>query len=142
MMDGSDIIRELKTFYREGVSYRDLDHHLTDADVDRWRAVLGWSRFQIFEAIAECLAIGYNTSELSFEFCGKVVNDLFNVVITTSGSRPQLFWEVFLAFDAGEYFHGDNRDEDPGEIYTRPLVARIAERIHGASTTQSLGLDK
>ncbi|MGC8549270.1 MAG: hypothetical protein ACP5M4_06175 [Acidobacteriaceae bacterium] len=141
-MEVSDIIRELKTFYKEGVAYRDLDRHLTDADVDRWRAVLGWTRFQLFEEIAECLALGFNTSELSFEFCDAVVNDLSVTVTSTSGPRPQLFWEVYSAFDEGEYYHGNNRDEDPVEVYTRPMVARIAEKNHGARTTQSLGSDR
>ena len=38
-------------------------------------------------------------------------------------SHRTCFWQVYLAFDEGEYYHGDNRDEDPVEAYTRPLVA-------------------
>jgi hypothetical protein len=31
-MEASDIIGEEKTFYKQGVHYRDLDRHLTEAD--------------------------------------------------------------------------------------------------------------
>jgi hypothetical protein len=34
-----------------------------------------------------------------------------------------LFWEVYIAFDAGEFVHpGDDRSVDPVEKYTRPLI--------------------
>jgi len=45
-----------------------------------------------------------------------VVNDLAGPVTNTSGPKPQIFWEVYSAFDEGEYYHGNNRDEDPVEI--------------------------
>ena len=128
-MKASDIIGELKTFYRDGVAYLALDRHLTEQDVQRWSIVCGWSRSQLFDEIAKCLALGFNTSALSFEFCDMVVNDLFGLVTSTSGPIPQLFWEVYLAFDEGEYYHGNNRDEDPVEAYTRPMIARIVEVI-------------
>ncbi len=134
-MEVSEIIRELKTYYKDDVAYRDLDRHLKGADVDRWCTLCGSTRFQLFEALAECLALGFNTSDFSFEFCDAVVNDLSDAVTSTSGPRPQLFWEVYSAFDEGEYYHGNNRDEDPVEVYTRPMIARIVEGIHTSRTT-------
>ena len=55
-MNASDIIDELKTFYKDGVEYRSLDRHLTEADVERWSNVSGWSRSQLFDEIAMRLA--------------------------------------------------------------------------------------
>ncbi len=124
-MKSSDIIDELKTFYKDGVEYRSLDRHLSEADVERWSSACSWSRSQLFDEIAKLLALGYNTSELTFEFCDMVVNDLSTPVTNTSGPRPLVFWEVYWAFDEGEHYHGDNRDEDPVEVYTRPMIARI-----------------
>jgi hypothetical protein len=124
-MKASDIIDELKTFYKDGVEYRSQDRHLSEADVERWSDECGWSRSQLFDEIAICLAFGYNTSDLSFGLCDMVVNDLYSPVTNTSGPKPQIFWEVYSAFDAGEYYHGNNRDEDPVEIYTRPMIARL-----------------
>jgi len=124
-MDASDIIRELKTLYRDGVPYNDLHRHLTEADVERWRTASGWSRSQLFDEIAKNLAFGFNASELHFQFCDAVVNDLTRPVTNTSGPRPELFWEVYSAFDQGDFYHDNNRDEDPVEVYTRPMIARI-----------------
>jgi len=137
-MELSDIIGELTTFYKNGVHYRDLDRHLTEADVLRWTTGVGWSRSRLFETIARFLALGFNTSDLSFEFCDAVVNDLFGPVTDTSGPRPELFWDVYSAFDEGEHYHGSNRDEDPVDTYTRPMIARIVEVLGMPSDPQSL----
>jgi hypothetical protein len=138
-MEASDIMGELKTFYKQGVNYRDLDRHLTEADVLRWSSEVGCSQYQLFDEIAKSLALGFNTSELTFEFCDAVVNDLSGPVTNTSGPRPELFWEVYSAFDEGEYYHGNNRDEDPVETYTRPMIARIVELLGMSSVTESRG---
>jgi hypothetical protein len=137
-----DIIGELKTFYKDGVHYRALDRHLTEADVERWTAASGWSRSQLFDEIATYLALGFNSSELSFEFCDAVVNDLLGPVTNTSGLRPKVFWEVYSAFDEGEYYHDNNRDEDPVDVYTRPMIARIVEGMGTSPTAQPPGLDQ
>lgn len=94
----------------------------------------------LFDEIATCLALGFNSSALSFEFCDAVVNDLFGPVTNTSGLRPQVFWAVYSAFDEGEYYHDNNRNEDSVDVYTRPMIARIVE---GVATSRPLpGLDQ
>jgi hypothetical protein len=90
-MKAAHIIDELKTFHAEGVEYRSLERHLTESDVERWRNACGWSRSQFFDEIAKGLALGYNASELSFDFCDMVVNDLAGPVANTSGPKPQIF---------------------------------------------------
>jgi hypothetical protein len=126
-MEVVDIISELKTVYRDGVAYRALERHLGEKDVERWAAARRCTRTQLFDEIATCLAFGFHSSDLSFEFCDAVVNDLCGPVTSTSGPRPQVFWQVYSAFDEGEHYHGDNRDEDPVEVYTRPAIARIVD---------------
>jgi hypothetical protein len=138
-MEASDIIGELKTFYKQGVHYRDLDRHLTEADVLRWSSEAGCSRSQLFDGIAKSLALGFHTSELSFEFCDAVVNDLSGPVTNTSGPRPELFWAVYSAFDEGEYYHDDNREKDPVKTYTRPMIVGIVEVLGTSSVTESHG---
>ena len=141
-MKASDIIDELKTFHKEDVEYRSLERHLTEEDVERWSNACGWSRPQLFDEIAKCLALGYNPSVLSFDFCDMVVNDLAGPVTNTSGPGPQIFWDVYAAFDEGEYYHGNNRDEDPVEIYTRPMIARVVEVLGTCPVDQPLGLNQ
>ncbi|MGA9985578.1 MAG: hypothetical protein WBP95_19050 [Acidobacteriaceae bacterium] len=126
-MQVADIISELKTVYRDGVAYRALERHLSEEDVERWAAARCCTRSQLFDEIATYLAFGFNSSALSFEFCDAVVNDLAGPVTNTSPPRPTVFWKVYSAFDEGEHYHGDNRDEDPVEVYTRPAIARIVD---------------
>ena len=140
-MEVSEIIRELKSFYKDGIHIYDLERRLTEADVQRWSTACGWCRCELFDEIAKYLALGFNSSELSYEFCDYVVTDLFGPVNDTSGPKPQFFWDVYFAFDEGEYYHGNNRDEDPVEVYTRPRIARIIETIGTPQTTQSARLD-
>lgn len=141
-MEASNIIDEIKTFYKEGVEYRSQHRHLTETDVERWSNACGWSRSQLFDEIAKSLALGYNASALSFDFCDMVVNDLASPVTNTSGPKPQIFWEVYSAFDEGEYYHGNNRDEDPVEVYTRPMIARVIEVLATGPVNQQAGLDQ
>jgi hypothetical protein len=126
-MEAIDIIAELKAIYIDGVPYRDLDRHMTEADVLRWSAARSLSRRQLLDEVAKCLALGFYSLELSFEFCDAVVNDLAGPVTNTDEPKPELFWDVYSAFDEGEYYHGNNRDEDPVEIYTRPMIERIVK---------------
>jgi hypothetical protein len=98
---------------------------LTEDDVRRWSASIGTSRSALYDGIAVRLARGFKNSELSFEFCDAIVNGLYGIITSADEERPQLFWRVYLAFDEGEYYHGNDRREDPVEAYTRPMVAQI-----------------
>jgi hypothetical protein len=121
-----DILTELKVLYKDQLGYPHPPvPGLTEADVKRWSALLDEPRSTLYDQIAMNLALGFHASEMTFAFCDAVVNDLHGVIILADEHRHALFWEVFLAFDEGEYYHGNNRDEDPVEVYTRPMIARI-----------------
>jgi hypothetical protein len=70
------------------------------------------------------------------------MTDLFSPVTNTSGPGPQIFWDVHSAFDEGEYYHGNNRDEDPVEVYTRPMIARVIDVLRTCPVNQPSGLDQ
>jgi hypothetical protein len=82
-----------------------------------------------FDAIAIKLARGYHYGLLSYGFCDGVVNllvgRLYSDALADRDTWPDLFWEIYLAFDQGEYFRIGERDVDPAEKYTRPLIAEI-----------------
>jgi len=67
-MEISDVVRELKLLYKDGVKYQDLDRHLTEGDVQRWSVACGWSRLQLFDAIAKCLGLGFDASDFHLSF--------------------------------------------------------------------------
>jgi hypothetical protein len=73
------------------------------------------------------LARGFYSSELTFNFRDAVINDLHGVISFADEERPVLFWEVFLAFDSGEFYPNTDRSKGPAEVYTRPMIARIIE---------------
>jgi hypothetical protein len=107
----------------------DPEARLREDDVQRWSALLGVSRSKLYDQIAVYLAQGFNCSELSFEFCDAIVNDVHGLITLADEDRPDLFWKVYLAFDEGEYYHGDNREQDPVKVYTRPQIAQIVSAI-------------
>jgi hypothetical protein len=103
--------------------------HLSDGDIERWSALIEEPRAVLYDRIAIYLARGFHRSELTFEFCDAVLNDIHGIITSGDEGRPDLFWAVYLAFDEGEYYHENKKDEDPVEVYTRPQIARIVE-IH------------
>ena len=82
----------------------------------------------MYDALALRLAFGFHSNALDFDFCDQVVNELHAVITHRNEDRPALFWSVFLAFDAGEYYRDGNRSIDPVEAYTRPQIAQIVQR--------------
>jgi hypothetical protein len=123
-MDVTGIITELKTLYKDWPRNRHRVPAL-EADVQRWSKSFGVSRSDLFDQMALYLARGFYSSELTFAFCDVVINDLHGVISIAKEERPDLFWEVFLAFDSGEFYPNNDRSKDPVEVYTRPMIARI-----------------
>jgi hypothetical protein len=122
-MSFDDVKADLVGLYQ--IHADDPEARLREGDVQRWSASLGIPRAELYDRIAIYLALGFNCSELSFEFCDAIVNDVHGVITFADEDRPALFWKVYLAFDEGEYYRGDNREQDPVEVYTRPQIAQI-----------------
>jgi len=124
----SQVVSELKILYNDPLDYpHSRAPGLTDADIDRWCNLIVDSRSVLYDQIALFLARGFHSSELTFAFCDAVINELFSIITATHEHCPEFFWAVYLAFDEGEYYHGNNRDEDPVETYTRPMISRILD---------------
>jgi hypothetical protein len=129
-MGFDDVKSELAELYRNRAS--DPNARLTEDDLQRWSSELAIPRSELYDRIAMFLAEGFHRSELGFEFCDSIKNDLHGVITLADEERPELFWSVYLAFDEGEYYHGNNPEEDPVEAYTRPQIADILQRLLGA----------
>jgi hypothetical protein len=123
-----DIIATLKSRYAPGLSWTDRQVLLTDSDVQEWSGRVGLSNGDLYDALALELALRFNSNTLDFGFCDQVINELHGVITWRNDHRPELFWNIFLAFDAGEYYHDGNRNIDPVEAYTRPEIAQIVQR--------------
>jgi hypothetical protein len=123
------ILAELKRMYRADLEETRLEvTHLKDSDIQRWSTNLSVPRSILYDNIALHLAYDFHNSKLPFVFCDTIVNDIHAVITVANDDRPSLFWDVFLAFDSGEFYPDNGRDKDPAETYTRPLIAQIIKR--------------
>lgn len=103
--------------------------HITENEIQRWSVLSAQSRTVMFDQIATYLARSFHNSKLSFESCNAIMNDIYGVIISAGESPPALFLEIYLAFDEGEHYHNDRRDEDPALVYTRSRIAQILEGL-------------
>jgi hypothetical protein len=119
------ITAELKDTYRAELEDSELapSEGLSEQDIRRWTTLLHVSRATLYDEIALFLARGFHEGALPYLFCDNIINDIHVVIIHADEDRPNLFWNVYLAFDSGEYHRPG--DEDPVETYTRPQIAKI-----------------
>jgi hypothetical protein len=131
MSDVEVIILELKRQYQLLERTGSEISTISSADFDVWSKRLGVTRSALYDLIALRLAKGFHTDEFPFNFCDKILNTVHGVITLADENRPELFSKVFLAFDEGEYYHRNNRAEDPVAKYTRPLIAQIVAKYEG-----------
>ena len=83
---------------------------------------------ELYDRFAKRVAQGYLSGDLSYTAGGAAMNELFGYATTGGGPElSQLAWQVFGAFDEGEYLHAGEPVEQQGEVKTRKLLAGIAE---------------
>jgi hypothetical protein len=83
----------------------------------------------LLDAIALALARGYDHGELSFSQCDLIVNYLDSCALGSEVRVQDLFRAVYNAFDAGEYYHDDDRTRDPEQQYTRPRISEVLRQV-------------
>jgi hypothetical protein len=98
---------------------------VTDQLIREWCDTTGLPRGELYDRIAIWLACGFHRSELGFRFCDAIVHEIHGIIIRANEDRSTVYWEVFLAFDAGESTHSS---KTPVETYTRPQIAELIER--------------
>jgi hypothetical protein len=123
-----DIITTLQTAYIPGNWETVQQVLITDGEVAEWSEMTGLLRSDLYDALALRLALGFHNNSFDFGFCDQVVNDLHAVISVQNEDRSELFCNVFLAFDAGEFCPNGDRSIDPVEAFTRPQIAQIVRR--------------
>jgi hypothetical protein len=97
------------------------------AEINQFAGCLDNSEF--FNEIALEIAEKYQAGELSYTVCDGLVNDLWRAMLDglpkSGASVPEPFYSIYLAFDAGEYFHTKDRSDDPVADHTDPQIADI-----------------
>jgi hypothetical protein len=130
----SDLRRIYGVFLRQSTQLDTPEDRLTDADIKRWAFLTGVPESTLCDQIAIYLALGFQNSELTFQFCDAVVNDIFGVVISAHVEIQDIFYQIYCAFDGGEYEHKYRRGEDPVEAYTRPYIVHILAGLSAGSS--------
>ncbi|AXK57459.1 hypothetical protein DWF74_01965 [Pseudomonas protegens] len=94
-------------------------------------------RCALFNQVAMAVARLFIEGRRDFHYGDAVMNTLFSDIVDLSlnADMPEPAFSIYLAFDAGEYRHpGDGQDELPWEKWTRPALERILrEADEGAS---------
>lgn len=86
-----------------------------------------------YNAAAVEIARKYHHGELTYGFCDGVMNDLWSAVQagfhTGHNTVPEPFYEVYEAFDAGEYHRAKYGGDDPIANFTDPSIAELVARL-------------
>jgi hypothetical protein len=95
----------------------------------RWSREGGRTEPEMLNDVAVGLAFGFSVKELDFGFCSTFMRRLKDY--SFGREWPPLFWEIFIAFDAGEFYHDTHepRDIEPSELHTRPMIEIILRRL-------------
>ena len=112
-----------------------VDGPLTDELVEPMLGSL--TREEFCDLFSKRVAHEFAADRLTFEIGDAAMNRLYSFAGRSSGGNiPSYTWDVFLAFDAGEYFRReDPEDVDPVEKYTRPDVLEIVARDNAGADT-------
>ena len=105
----------------------------TESDLDKWATDLGIYWLNALDVLGAELAVRYHGRLVSYEFGDSLANDLETVLISRhqhvpKDGWPKLFWEVYDAFDAGEWQRSGDPD-DPVRKFTDPYIAEIVAKL-------------
>ncbi|MBL8523972.1 MAG: hypothetical protein JNN20_09805 [Betaproteobacteria bacterium] len=103
---------------------------LPHQEVERIRCEQSLSPSEFLNTFARHVAHDYLAEKLSFEVADVAMNSLSAYALKQYDVRlPSYAWEVYLAFDQGEFRHPEDDDLiDPEEKYTRPEIQSIVVR--------------
>ncbi|MFK4772293.1 hypothetical protein [Rhizobium sp. ZW T2_16] len=92
------------------------------------------NHWDFYNSAALEIAKGYHRGELSYSFCDGVMNDLWSAVQEGFGRGnnevPEPFFEIYEAFDVGEYHRKHDKSDDPIAEFTDPAIAELSIRYN------------
>jgi hypothetical protein len=108
---------------------------ITISDIAAWAG--STTDGDLYNAISFGIMEQYHNGALGYTVCDQIMNDLWDVVkdcfIPVHNKVPTLFYDVYLAFDAGEYYRTADRSDDPVAERTKPMIEEIL--LHGSLRT-------
>jgi len=99
--------------------------------IDSYREESGLTREEAFNSLSISVARRYQSQSLTYEEADYAANLIWSAMVQDcvdredQGGFAQPAYDIYEAFDAGEYDHGDG--DDPIEKYTKPRIKEILE---------------
>jgi hypothetical protein len=104
-------------------------HLHTDHEISALARSFSATVGHIFDQSAAFLAVHYANGTSSFEVCDAAINHLFGDALAERFDyRGTLFYEVYLAFDAGEYHRASDRSNNLELEHTRTRIDAIVSK--------------
>jgi len=80
-MRPGDAMAELRGRYSQDIDQQVLNRNrLTSNDIQRWLTAMEIPRSEPYNRIAARRSFGFQNSEITFEFCDAVGNDIFRMI--------------------------------------------------------------
>lgn len=108
-----------------GLASKDPPTPISPTDLTNWSGSARNDAF--YNSIALNLARRYRAGTLSYSVCGTIVNDLWSVLgeYLDELALPSPFFEIFIAFDAGEFHRMADSSDNPEQDYTIPMIDNV-----------------
>ena len=98
--------------------------------LDQWAKGSEQVGIRFYDEMAALLAKSYARGELSFDEGDDIANHLWGLMITRDAGWSGLLYEVYEAFDDGEWSHfGKWHTSQPVADYTDPAIKEIVARL-------------
>jgi hypothetical protein len=99
--------------------------HFDQKDVQSW--VNDLQDHVFYNSVSLEVAKRFHDGSLSFRICDQIMNNLWSIVVSNLDNSiiPTPFFEIYEAFDAGEYHRLAEKGDDPVTEFTKPLIAEI-----------------
>lgn len=88
----------------------------------------------VIEKISLETALKYWNGRINYEEGDSIINNIYTFWVTNeyyfkNYKFPDIAWECYDAFDAGEYYReNDAKSINPTEKYTKPLIEELLKR--------------
>jgi len=109
--------------------------YASSSEIEKWANERGLSLPDLLDKIGIEIAKRYHSGQDYFELSDSLVNDLWGLLIFRVANNdyirwPDDFYEVYNAFDAGEFHRLPDRSDDPQADFTKPLIAAfLAKKV-------------
>ncbi|WP_166417544.1 hypothetical protein [Cochlodiniinecator piscidefendens] len=112
--------------HKDHKSWLEFGEHV-ETTLEHWygRAV----DIEALHEIAITVAKNYHDQSINYDTADRIMNCLWPIFLAKTTDLPPPFWDIFQAFDAGEFHRNADKSDDPVKEYTDPMITQIIARM-------------